>query len=381
MNHRPNHRHIRTRLPARMRAAARRAGASGAALLALLLPAAAPGTAHAQGRVTIVPSAQTRLELPGFAALVADDATRSVFVSSGASGGGVEEVGYDGAVTGSFAHGADAEGMVLSADGRTLYLALGSGDAVAAIDTGTFIEKARYPLPRHSCPTNLARTGPDVWIGYGCGTAGAASGVGVLPTDAAAPQVALDRQEAAADARYSAAPIVAASARAPGVLVVSRPYLKQTTVSTYAASSGPDPSLRLVRSAPWSGSELADLALSPDGATAFAASGSQTTVDALTASTLAVAGRYPTGLGPDAIAVSADGSEIAATTAIPGSHVHVWALGGPGAPLGDYGRPDGGAPAPRGLAFSGDGRLLFFVTDPPSGRGAPTLTVLGVDEG
>ncbi|WP_034270343.1 YncE family protein [Actinospica robiniae] len=384
---------IRTRLAAAYHHAAKVV----AAALALTALAAVPSTAHADdARMTIVPAARTPpLALPGFGAIVADDATRSVFVSSGGGGDGVEEVGYGGTVLGQLGHEPGADGLALSADGRTLYVALSRADAVAAIDTGTFTEKARFPLPPHrSCPTNLARTGPDVWIGYGCdhgaGTPDS-GGVAVLATDTAAPKVALPReisaqQRSAAETHYAAAPLVAASGEAPGTLVVSEPYVNPTTATTYATSAGADPSLNVVRTTSLGGSELADLAASPDGATAFAALGSQTTVDALSTASLAVAGQYATGLGPDAVAVSPDGTELAATAAIPGSHVYVWRLGDPAGaasgsgPAGDYGRPESGAPAPRGLAFSGDGRLLFFVTEPPSGQGGPTLTVLEVDQ-
>ena len=369
-----------------------------AAALALTALATVPATAHAadDARMTIVPSARTPLlALPGFGAIVADDVTHSVFVSSGGGGDGVEEIGYGGTILGMLGHEQGADGLVLSADGKTLYVALTGADAVAAIDTGTFTEKARYPLPPRSCPTNLARTGPDVWIGYGCdhgaGTSGG-GGIAVLATDAAVPKAALAKeipaqQGSTAEAHYAPAPLVAASGQAPGTLVVSEPYVNPTTVTTYATSAGADPSLHAVRTATLGGSELADLAMPPSGATAFAALGSQTTVDGLATSSLAVAGQYTMGLGPDAVAVSPDGTELAATTAIPGSHVYVWRLDDPAdgvsgsGPAGDYGRPESGAPAPRGLAFSGDSRLLFFVTEPPSGQGGPTLTVLEVDQG
>lgn len=385
-----NHRSIHHRLALFLR----RAASVIAAAFALAVPAAIPATAHADGSptATIVPSAQTRpLGLSGFGAIVADDATRSVFLSSGPGGDGVEEVGYDGAVIGTIGHEEGADGMALSADGSTLYVALATGDAVSAIDPGTLAEKARYPLPPHSCPTNLARIGPDVWIGYGCGHG--VGGLAVLATDAASPRVILARQAPTSDARYSAAPIVAASMQSPGTLVVSQPSTNPTIVTTYTASAGAQPSLQLVATATLGGSELADLAVSPEGATVFAASGSQTTADALSTATLARSAQYTTGLGPDAVAVSPDGTKIASTTAIPGSHVYVWRIddgsGSPSSdrnarpssrPEGDYGRPGSGAPAPRGLAFSGDGRLLFFVTEPPSGQGGPTLTVLEVDE-
>lgn len=391
----------------RVSAAYRRVAAAVVAALTMTVLAVIPSVARADAsRMTIVPSGHTRtLALAGFGTIVADDATRSVFVSSGGGGDGIEEIGYDGTILGTLGHEQGADGLVLSADGATLYAALSGADAVSAIDARTLTEKARYPLPPGSCPTNLARTGPDVWIGYGCdhsadttGGPGRAGGTGsggngngggldVLATAAAWPKVVpakvfSDTAKPVAEEHYAAAPILAASGQTPGTLVVSEPYVDPTTVTTYATSAGAEPSLELLRTATLSGSELADLAVSPDGGTAFAALGSQTTADALSTSTLAVSDQYTTGLGPDAVAVSGDGTEFASTTAIPGSHVYVWRAGDAGGsgPAGDYGRPESGGPAPRGLAFSGDGSLLFLVTEPPSGQGGPMLTALEVDE-
>jgi sugar lactone lactonase YvrE len=416
--------------------------------------------------VTLVPSAHIRLGLPGFGAIVPDDALRSVFISAGPTGESVEEVGYDGSVEATLDHEPGANGMVLSEDGRTLYVALAAADAVAAIDTATFTEKARYPMPAHTCPTNVARTGPDVWIGYGCGDA-RDGGVGVLATDAGSPHVAMGKQDTTTGVPYSAAPLVAAAQDGPGAgaqqapgfqgaqeasdrqgaqpapglqgaqhvvgledavgpqsatrwdealhavathdaqasqaaqssaggqdpadsltggspqdqhgtLVVSQPDVNPTNLAIYSTTAGPSPSLTLITSASRGGSELADLAVSPDGTAVFAASGSQTTVDAFTASTLAGAGEYRTGLGPDALALSPDGTQIASTASIPDSHVYVWDVG-TATPVGDFWTPTTGAPAPQGLAFSGDGKALFLVTDPPSGNGGPTLVVLHVE--
>lgn len=351
-------------------------GRRAAAALALTL-AAFPGTAYAAGRLTLIPSTHAPLGLPGFGTIVPYDAAQSVFVSSGSTGSTVEEVGDDGTLEGTVQHEYGADGMVLSADGATLYVALATGDAVAAIDTATFTEKARYPMPPHTCPTNLARTGPDVWIGYGCG-GGSNAGVGVLATDAASPKIALGKQNTKTDVHYAEAPLLAAADGPQGTLAVSQPYLSPTSLALYAAKAGAAPALTLLRSAPRSSSELADLALSPDAGTVFAAAGSQATVDAYTASGLAGAGQYVTGLGPDAEAISPDGTQLAATTSIPDSHVYVWKLG-TSTPVGDYWMPLTGAPAPRGLAFSGDGRILFLVTEPPSGNGGPTLVVLHIE--
>ncbi|MBR7834794.1 hypothetical protein KDL01_16075 [Actinospica durhamensis] len=417
------------RLAARTRPRIRSRAATAVALV--LAAVAATGTAHAAGpRLVMLPGATMPLGLPGFGGIVADDAVRSVFVSSGPTGHSVAEIGYTGTVTATLEHENGASGMVLSPDGQTLYVALANADAVVAIDTAAFTEKARYPLPAHSCPTTLARTGPDVWIGYGCagaaaagagGTSGVGAGVAVLATDAASPTVVLGKQDSKTPVRYAAAPILAAAdspatptaatspadtpdptvataqgstatalhpaattttattatTPTPDRLVVGEPGQSANDLATYTTTAGPDPSLTLVSSAPRSGGgELTDLAVSPDAGTAFAASGSQATVDAFTTSGLADAGQYQTGLGPDALALSPDGTELAATTSIPESNVYVWRIGAPAAPIGDYSLPLAGAPAPRGLAFSGDGSMLFLVTDPASGSGGPTLEVL-----
>ena len=431
-------RRIRPRIQIRLRTRTRpriRSAATSTVALALAAIAAAPGTAQAVGpRLVMLPGATMPLGLPGFGDIVADDAAHSVFLSSGAAGGGVEKVDYTGVVSATLNHERGADGMVLSADGKTLYVALITGDAVVAIDTATFTEKARYALPAHSCPTNLARTGPDVWIGYGCasesesesepqsasGTVGVGAGVAVLATDAASPKVVLGKQDTKAGVRYSTAPILAAgessvSGATPGELVVSQPGQIANDLTVYATTAGAAPSLTLIRSVRRGGGELADLAVSTASASAsgtalgaasgvapgtasgvasgtasdtasgaaagtasgvaFAASGSQDTVDAFTTPGLAAAGQYQSGLGPDALALSADGTELAATTSIPESPVYVWRVG-TAAPIGDYTLPLAGAPAPRGLAFSGDGSMLFLVTEPTSGLGAPTLQVL-----
>jgi DNA-binding beta-propeller fold protein YncE len=356
----------------------RRPAASAAALCTLVTAAAlgaTPATAQADQdpRLTVISSGQTPLDLPGYGGMAPDDARDSVYVSGGAQGNSIVEVGYDGDVKGTLDKEYGADGLVLSADGKTLYAALAAGDAVVAIDTATFTEKARYPTPAHTCPSSLARTGADVWIGYGCGDAWT-GGVGVLDTSAASPTIVLDRQDAKQDVHYQAAPLLAAGAGANGPLAVGQPRLSPVNLAVYQADGA---TLKLTQSAPRGGSDLADLAVVPDGSAVLSAAGSETGVDAFTPGTLSDTGSYPTSLGPDALAVTQDSKMLAATAAAPASHVYLYRLG-ESEPAADYWMPLTGAPAPQGLAFGQDGSRLLLVTEPASGSGGPTLTVLQV---
>jgi hypothetical protein len=309
----------------------------------------------------------TPLGLPGFGSVAVDDKHQVVYVTGGAGGNSVLVVGFDGQVKQTIDKQYGASGLVLSADGSTLYVALASGDAVSAIDTSTLKQKASYATPvPHTCPTTLARTGSSVWIGYGCGQDWTA-GVGVLDTSAASPQIVLQRQDTTGkDVRYLNAPLVSAAIAATGPLAVGEPGLSPATIATYKATGA---TLSLMHSQPRAGSNLADLALAPDGSAVFAAAGSADRVDAFTPSDLSDTGGYTTGPAPTAIALSPDGTMLAATQAEPYAPLTVFQVGGT-ASTSAYVLPAGETPAARGVAFSGDGTRLFEVvrtTAPASG--------------
>ncbi|MFC7468385.1 YncE family protein [Actinomadura keratinilytica] len=60
-----------------------------------------------------------------------------------------------------------AADLALSKDDRTLYVALAEGDAVVALDTATYRQKARYPTGEGTGPAQLALTGGKLWFSHG----------------------------------------------------------------------------------------------------------------------------------------------------------------------------------------------------------------------
>ncbi|MFI0486565.1 YncE family protein [Actinomadura sp. 9N215] len=86
------------------------------------------------------------LPLPVFADIVVDDAHKRVFITGGASTNAVVVADYSGHVRKTIDGRHGASGMVPSADGKTLYVALAAGDAISAIDTKTLKETARQSL-------------------------------------------------------------------------------------------------------------------------------------------------------------------------------------------------------------------------------------------
>ncbi len=312
------------------------------------------------------------LPLPAFGELLVDNAHQVLYVSGGRTANSVLVLGFDGRVRATVDHEYGATGMALSADGKTLYVAEAAGDAVSAVDTGTLTERARYAAPvPGTCPTSLARTGDRVWVGYGCGTSWD-GGIAELDTAAAQPQLVLGKQDQSGDTHYSAAPRLAAGTTADqSTLAVSEPALSPVTLSGYRVDGD---RLRLLAAAPRGGSNLNDLALSPDGATAFLAAGSQHQVDAFATADLSSAGAYATGSSPAAVALNSDGTQLATATGAPGGQVLLHPVGR--STTTTVGRlPDDETAAAHGLAFSADGGTLFLVTtraqDP-----APRLRIL-----
>ncbi|WP_370934520.1 YncE family protein [Amycolatopsis sp. cg13] len=329
--------------------------------------------AAAAALLTVAPSAEaspdtSSLGLPAYSDLVVDDANHHVFVSGGKTSNGVVVTDFGGWVRKTIDGQFGASGLVLSADGRTLYVALASGDAISAIDTTTLAETARYPTGAQTCPAHLARTGSVVWFGYGCEESWN-GGIGKLDTAAAPPAVTLDQQ--GANVRFHHAPLVAAQSGDAGPLVAGQAELSQSSVYVYAVAAG---KLESRASGAVVGSDLADLTLSPDGTAIYTASGSRDAVEAFNSKDLTRAGAYHTGQYPNSVAASADGKYLAGGVRNPRDDVYVYKVGG-SAPVATLDATGDGVLAPRGLAWAADGERLFAITRPANGA-EPALRVL-----
>ncbi|MGI5506289.1 hypothetical protein [Lentzea sp. CA-135723] len=295
------------------------------------------------------------LPLPGFGDLVVDDAQERVFVSGGSSSNSVVVVDEHGRLKKKIDNQFGATGLVLSEDGKTLYVAQAAGDAISAVDTTTFAEKARYATGARTCPTHLARTGTVVWFGYGCEDEWS-GGVGKLDVAAATP-VSLDEQ---GDVLFQSAPLVTSA----GTTVVASQLITSLT-SVHVYQAGSDGKLEPGASGDVAGGNLTDVALSPDGTSAYTASGSRTQVQGFATVDLSGRGSYSTGPYPNAVAASPTTQHIATgayTTR--NKAVTVFPLGGT-VPVKSYDL-DGSVLANRGLAWSADAKRLYAVLQGPA---------------
>lgn len=298
--------------------------------------------------------------------LVVDAVHKRVYYSSGASANQVISVGFDGRGKKVLENQFGASGLVLSADGKTLYVALAAGDAISAIDTGTLTERARYALNPHSCPTHLARTGSDVWFGYGCD---AWSGeIGRLDT-AVEPAVPTYGHQAPEPGnpekdqrRFERAPLLAEGGEGAAVRVVaSQPHISPVNVRVFRVDGG-----KLVEEGRQDrgGSNLTDLTVGADGALFYTAAGSQDHVGAYRADKdMGSAGAWRTGQAPNSVAASPDGAWLAAgvrTAGPDGASVYVHAPDASRDPR-TYRLPAGQRLVDRGLAWSEDGKVLAIA--------------------
>ncbi|TWP54353.1 SMP-30/gluconolactonase/LRE family protein [Lentzea tibetensis] len=303
------------------------------------------------------------LPLPGFGDLVVDNAERRVFISGGTSSNGVVVVDRHGHVNKKIENQYGATGLLLSEDGTTLYVAQAAGDAISAISTHTYEEIARYPTGSQTCPTHLARAGGQIWFGYGC-TNSWDGGIGKLDP-AATPPVSLAQH---GDTLFQHAPFVTA---ANNTVVAGQPATSLSHLQIYRAENG---ALTPGAAGGVAGSNLTDVALSPDAATLFTAAGSRTAVQAFATADLSGRGSYATGPHPAAIVASEDGIHLATgayTTR--NKAINIFRTGQTN-PTRSFGL-DGDVLANRGLAWSDDNKYLYAVLQGANDP-RPRLTVL-----
>jgi DNA-binding beta-propeller fold protein YncE len=292
------------------------------------------------------------LPLPAFGAMAVDQAHKRVFVSGGAASNGILVLDFSGRTVKTLNGQFGATGLVLSEDGRTLYAALAAGDAISAIDTATLTESKRFPTGAQTCPTHLARTGALVWFGYGCDATWNGR-IGRLDPVAAEP-VVLDKGNVV----FQTAPLLSSAGGAAGPLVATQLDLSLADAHVFTVGSG---ELVAGPAGEVFGSNVLDLAMSPDGATLHSAAGSRDRVEAFAATDLARRGTYVTGPHPNAVRVSPDGRFVA-VGAYTSRDKAIWVFAVDAANPVNAFDLDGDVLANRGLAWSGDGKHLFAIT-------------------
>src|SRR5512142_2608489 len=133
---------------------------------------AAPAPAHAATETT------TPLPLPVAADVVA--AADHVFVSGGANSTSIAVTDPSGTLVGTIDGLPGPTRMALDRDGRLLYVALPSADAIAVVDTATLKVYDRIPTGEGTCPGSLAVDGARLFFAYGCATGGATGNIGAV---------------------------------------------------------------------------------------------------------------------------------------------------------------------------------------------------------
>ncbi|MFF3888975.1 Ig-like domain repeat protein [Streptomyces sp. NPDC001914] len=299
--------------------------------------------AHADGNVV--------LPVASVADVVVDSVHQHVFVSD-PEGDKVVATDYDGDVVGTFGSLSAATGLELSADSQTLYVAVAGSDEIAAIDTAGLTESARYSTGTADAPKSLARTGGKLWFGYGTPTHG---DIGSLDLSGPDPVLAVAQDSAS---RWYYAPLLNTNPAAPGVLAAAESGLSPAAVATYDVSGAGAPKLIAQGQG---GSNLRDLAVTPDGSQVVTASGWPYKHQVLSTADLKEVGSYPTDAYPNAVDIAADGTVAAGIDGSYEADVYVFKPGTTD-PLRTYEFAETGTLVPDGLAWEPDGNHLFAVT-------------------
>ncbi|WP_151084585.1 hypothetical protein [Nocardioides cynanchi] len=180
------------------------------------LPAIVPASALALALLAPAPPAEAtfvpegRPTLAGFSHLVVDEAHSHLFFSQG-SAGAVVVTDLSGVTSSTLATLDGATDLVLAPTGDTVWVALPTGAAVAAVDT-VDLSVTTYAIGSGTCPSRLAVVDGKVWTVAQCGSAAAELYRLTPGTGSVADLGAI-----------ATGTLVAGSPQLPGVLVTARP--------------------------------------------------------------------------------------------------------------------------------------------------------------
>ncbi|WP_336246814.1 hypothetical protein [Streptomyces cupreus] len=275
--------------------------------------------------------------------------------------------------------GADgAWGFALSSDSRTLYVALRDAGAIAAIDTVTLQETARYDTGTgagaYAGPTSLALAGGRIWFGYSLDTWRGALG----SLDLSGAQPVVTRGQGLDTFRGS--PRLAATPQDPNTLVAAESDGNAAAVAVYDVSTGQaDTQAKRVDPGPDGCASLQDVALTPDGRQIVVACAAAHYHQVLRTADLADDGIYTTNWSPTAVAVAPDSTIAAGVYGPSWPDVQLFTQGNSTAYTAwDFPEPSDYANTTLvsgGLAWAPDGSRIFAVTE-TSGSSSLTLQVL-----
>ncbi|MFI6009485.1 Ig-like domain repeat protein [Streptomyces sp. NPDC051243] len=314
----------------------------------------------ATGAGSAAADSSTALSLKSTGDMVVDGVHQRVFISD-PTAGQVVVTNYAGAVVGTVGSLPGVRGLELSPDSGTLYAAVGDADAIVAIDTATATEAHRWSTGTAG-PKYVALTGGKLWFSYGSGGDG---NIGSLDPAGTDPALTLGQDT---NRTFYDAPILDASAGAPGTLVAGAPGQSPVVLAVFDVSSGTaSRSAYAFDPGNTGGGNLADLAVTPDGKDVITASGAPYYQAVYKLSDLSADGKYVTNTYPNAVDIAPNGDVAAGTSSWYDPDVHVFKQG-VSTPVKQYDFPNTGTSsgsdtlAARGLAWAPDESKLFAVS-------------------
>jgi PKD domain len=326
--------------------------------LALLVGAVSPTRAD-------LPATELPFSSPG--GIAVDPVGQHVFVSGGSS---IAVLDFQGNIVKTITGEDGASQMALDSATHTLYVALRDANAISEIDTQTLTETTRFST--YTDPDGLVIAGNKLWIscfnddGTNCHDGSVSAGIVSANLDGTGQTSAIPS--------WFFATVLAAGGTGGNLLAVGDTYEEPSAVSVYDVSGGAP---TLVSSLPSNESDLAfvnGMTFDGSGTNLLASAGSPGAIEAFSfaTSTMVSSAEYPTGPYPRAVAISPDGTRVAAGistgTNFPPMQTDVLAFPtGDATPLRTW--SIGGTAVPgNSLAFSPDGSELFVLAnDPTSG--------------
>jgi hypothetical protein len=295
-------------------------------------------------------STVTELPFSGGGWVAVDGANEHVFVSGGTGTSEIAVLDFDGNVVTTITGEEGASGLVVDEATGTLYAALADANAISAIDTTDLTETSRISVDPLVSPTQLELAGGKLWFTNACHS----SGTGSVELDGSNVTEQTDLP--------SYCPVFATSPGDPNLLAVGDMGLSPTEIFVYDVSTDPPTLVQSVWN-PGDSGNLQDLAVSPDALNVLMASGAPYFIQSLYTSDLSLAGTYPTGPYPKAVAVSDDGAWVAAgAESQTDDDVFVFPAGS-STPVRSWDfQSTSKALVPGSLAFSPDASRLFAVS-------------------
>jgi hypothetical protein len=263
-----------------------------------------------------------------------------------------------------------AFGMVLSADGSTLYVAEPTDHAIAVIDIATLTLTSTIPTGSRIAARTLYLHGTDLWFGYRNEAPGAGGQIGVVELSQNLPAVTLALgvpNATSGPVWWSDAPVLAGSAAVPDVLFAADGYTGPRPIEKFAIS-GRSLALTAETDANQSPGIVINMAVTADG-TSLLVSRNGEDVARYRTSDLSVDGSVVAKTTVTAVAVAPDDGRIAVGNDL-GYTPAVYTYRADGSFLYQYAFDRNLGAAADGLVFSSTGDTLYAVMQGPGATGS-----------